>query len=93
MKVLTHVMLIASIVAIPTLSFAQQINTPLSDTPTVPAMPMQHTQSNEAGTRYQQPSRSSSGYSDNSGYGAPGTGSSQSSAVHFVGKNSRLFDH
>jgi hypothetical protein len=93
MKVLRHVMLIASIVAIPTLSFAQPMNTPMNDTATAPAVSMQHTQNNEAGIRYQQSSRNSSGYSDNSGYGAPGTGSSQSSAVHFVGKNSRLFDH
>lgn len=93
MKVLRHVMLIASIVAIPTLSFAQQMNAPVNGTGTAPAVSMQNTQDNQAGMRYQQSSRNHSGYSDNSGYGAPTAGSSQSSAVHFVGKNSRLFDH
>lgn len=93
MKALKHVMLIASILAIPTLSFAQQTNTPMNDTTTAPAVSMYDTQSNQPHTQYQQPSHKTSGYGDSSGYGAPAAGSSQSSAMHFVGKNSRVFNH
>ncbi|CAB3741670.1 hypothetical protein LMG24238_06799 [Paraburkholderia sediminicola] len=93
MKALKHIMLVASIVAIPTLSFAQQTNTPMNDTTTAPAVSMQDTQNNQTGTHYQQPSHKTSGYGDNSGYGAPATSASQSSTMHFVGKDSRLFKH
>jgi hypothetical protein len=93
MKALKHVMLIASIVAIPTLSFAQQMNTPMNGTTTARAVSMQDTQNNQPGTQYQQPSHKMSGYGDSSGYGAPATSFSQSSTMHFEGKNSGLFKH
>ncbi|MFM0044032.1 hypothetical protein PQR05_26955 [Paraburkholderia sediminicola] len=93
MKALKHIMLIASIVAIPTLSFAQQVNTPMNDTTAAPAVSMHDTQNNQSGAQYQQPSHKTSGYSDSSGYGGPATSFSQSSTMHFAGKNSRLFNH
>lgn len=93
MKALKHIALIASIVAIPTLSFAQQMNTPTNGTTTAPAVSMQDTQNNQQGAQYQQPSHTKSGNGDNSGYGSPATSFSQSSAMHFTGKNSRLFKH
>ncbi|CAE6744192.1 MULTISPECIES: hypothetical protein [Paraburkholderia] len=93
MKALKHVMLIASIVAIPTLSFAQQMNAPMNDTTPAPTVSMHDTQNNQAGTQYQQPSHKMSGYGDSSGYGAPATSFSQSSTMHFAGKDSRLFKH
>ena len=93
MKALKHVMLIASIVAIPTLSFAQQMNAPMNDTTPAPTVSMHDTQNNQAGTQDQQPSHKMSGYGDSSGYGAPATSFSQSSTMHFAGKDSRLFKH
>lgn len=92
MKVLKHLMIIASIAAIPTLSFAQQATTPMNDTATSAAS-MHDTQSNQNGAQYQQPSRVNSTRGDNSGYGAPMSGSSQSSTTRFVGKNSPVFNH
>jgi hypothetical protein len=93
MKALKHVMLIASIVAIPTLSFAQQMNAPMNDTTPAPTVSMHDTQNNQPGTQYQQPSHKLSGSGDSSGYGAPATGFSQSSTMHFAGKSSRMFNH
>ncbi|MFL9986333.1 hypothetical protein [Paraburkholderia sediminicola] len=93
MKALKHIMLIASIVAIPTLSFAQQMNTPMNDTPPAPTVSMHDTQNNQAGTQYQQPSHTLSGHGDSSGYGAPATSFSQSATMRFAGKDSRLFRH
>lgn len=90
-KTLKHVMLIASILAIPTLSFAQQMSPPMNGTTPAPAVSMHDTQNSQPSTQYQQPSRKASG--DSSGYGAPATGTSQSSMMHFVGKHSRVFDH
>ncbi|RKE38965.1 hypothetical protein B0G76_5331 [Paraburkholderia sp. BL23I1N1] len=93
MKALKHLMLVASIVAIPTLSFAQQTNAPMNDTTSAPAVSMHDTQNNQSGTQYQQPSHKMSGNSDSSGYGAPASSFSQSSTMHFAGKNSGLFKH
>jgi hypothetical protein len=93
MKALKHIMLIASIVAIPTLSFAQQMNTPINDTTPAPTVSMHDTQNNQPGTQYQQPSHKMSGSGDSSGYGAPATSFSQSSTMHFAGKNSPVFNH
>ncbi|CAE6814962.1 hypothetical protein R69927_05362 [Paraburkholderia domus] len=93
MKALKHIMLIASVVAIPTLSFAQQMNTPMNDTSTAPAVSMHDTQNNQPSTQSQQPSHKMSGYGDSSGYGAPASSLSQSSTMHFAGKNSRVFNH
>ncbi|MGF6903648.1 hypothetical protein [Paraburkholderia sp. GAS348] len=93
MKALKQVMLIASIVAIPTLSFAQQMNTPMNDITPGRTVSMHNTQNNQSGTQYQQPPHKMSGYGDSSGYGAPATSFSQSSTMPFAGKNSRLFNH
>lgn len=93
MKALKHVMLIASFIAIPTISFAQQMNTPTNGATPAPAVSLHDTQNNQPGTQNQQPSHKMSGYGDSSGYGAPATSFSQSSTMHFAGKNSRLFNH
>lgn len=90
-KALKHIMLVASILAIPALSFAQQMNPPMNDTTSAPAVSMHDTQNNQPGTQYRQPSRTTSG--DSSGYGAPATSFSQSSSMHFTGKNSRTYNH
>jgi hypothetical protein len=94
MKAFKHVLLVASIVAIPGLSFAQQMNPPTNDTTAQPTVSRPDASTNPTtGAQYLQPSHGSPAYGDNSGYGAPATGSSQSSTMRFVGKNSRVFDH
>jgi hypothetical protein len=87
-------MLTASLVAMPALSFAQQMTTPTNGATTASAASLHDAQGNQAVTQSQRPSRNSSGYSgESSGYGAPATSSSQSSAMRFVGKHSPVFDH
>ena len=95
MKALKHVMLVAAIVAIPTLSFAQQTNTPANGTASAWSAPATtpDTQHNQASFQYQQATPKASGAVSNSGYGAPAAGSSQSSTTPFVGKHSPVFNH
>lgn len=95
MKALKHAILIASILAIPTLSFAQQTNTPMNDATSASsnATSMHDAQSIPSSPQYQQPARKVSASADSSGYGAPAGGSSQGSAAHFAGKHSPVFDH
>lgn len=95
MKALKHVILIASILAIPTLSFAQQTNTPMNDatSPSSNATSMHDAQRIPSSPPYQQPARKASASADSSGYGAPAGGSSQGAAARFTGKHSPVFDH
>jgi len=95
MKALKRIILIGSILAVPTLSFAQQTNTPMNDATkdSSSAASMHDAQSNQPGSLYQQPSRKPSASADSSGYGGPLGGSSQWSAARPVGKHSPVFDH
>jgi hypothetical protein len=94
MKSLKHLMLIASLAVVPALSFAQPMTTPANGATTAPAASLHDAQGKQAATQSQQPSRNGSVYSgDNSGYGAPATGLSQSSAMRFTGKHSPVFGH
>lgn len=87
-------MLIASLAAAPALSFAQQMTPPTNGGTTAPAASIHDAQGNRTATQTQQPSRNGSRYDgDSSGYGAPATGSSQSSVTRFAGKHSQLFSH
>jgi hypothetical protein len=94
MKSLKQLMLVASLAAMPALSFAQQMSTPATGATTAAAASLHAAQRDQAATQSQPPSRSNSGYAgDGSGYGAPAAGSSQSSVMHFAGKHSPVFDH
>ena len=95
MNTLKHALLIAAMISIPTLSFAQQMSTP-SNAQTGNAT-MQATPDRASSTLGQQPANGNAGgapaYQATSGYGAPAYGSTESSPMRFVGKHSRTFDH
>lgn len=88
--------LVASFVAVPTLSFAQSNAQPANGTTTAPAASMPDTSGSRTGVQSQQASNNGYRLGESSGYGTQATGSSQSSqrlATPLLGKDSPVFRH
>ena len=100
MQSLKQLVIVASLVAVPALSFAQSTTQPPDSTTgvtaTAPAASMRDTPDSQRGAQSQQASHNGYRLGESSGYGTQAAGSSQSSqqlVTPFAGKDSSVFRH